>query len=84
MIIEKIRQTSRGQEKQDPNKFERDVIKTDIGELKITFIGHGTLMLECGGKAIHIDPRSELADYSRMPRADAIFRPSSIESLMAL
>jgi L-ascorbate metabolism protein UlaG (beta-lactamase superfamily) len=59
-------------EKQDPNKFERDVIKTDIGELKITFIGHGTLMLECGGKAIHIDPRSELADYSRMPRADAI------------
>jgi L-ascorbate metabolism protein UlaG (beta-lactamase superfamily) len=59
-------------EKQDSNKFERDVIKTDIGELKITFIGHASLILECGGKVIHIDPWTQQADYSKMPRADAI------------
>ena len=59
-------------EKADPNSFKWDVFKTDIGELKITFIGHGTLMLECGGKVIHIDPWTKLADYSKMPKADLI------------
>jgi L-ascorbate metabolism protein UlaG (beta-lactamase superfamily) len=59
-------------EKADPNSFKWDVFKTDAGELKITFIGHASLMLECGDKVIHIDPWTEQANYSKMPKADAI------------
>ena len=52
--------------------FEDDLIKTSGGELKITFIGHGTLMFRFGGKVIHIDPVSREADYSKMPKADLV------------
>ncbi|MHC4643012.1 MAG: MBL fold metallo-hydrolase [Planctomycetota bacterium] len=53
-------------------KFEEDVIKTDTGDLKITFIGHGTLKFVYRDKVIHIDPWSRLADYSRMSKANLI------------
>jgi len=49
-----------------------DVIKTSGGDLKITFIGHGTLMFDYNGKVIHVDPWSKLADYSKLPKADLI------------
>lgn len=52
--------------------FEKDIIKTNAGNLKITFIGHGTLMFSFGGKSIHIDPWTRLADYTKMPKADII------------
>jgi L-ascorbate metabolism protein UlaG (beta-lactamase superfamily) len=52
--------------------FETDTIKTSAGDLKITFIGHGTLMLSHAGKVIHVDPVSQLADYRRLPKADVI------------
>ncbi|NQT70940.1 MAG: MBL fold metallo-hydrolase, partial [Desulfobacteraceae bacterium] len=52
--------------------FETDSIATSAGDLTITFIGHGTLMFNFGGKVIHVDPWSELADYSQMPPADLI------------
>jgi L-ascorbate metabolism protein UlaG (beta-lactamase superfamily) len=52
--------------------FETDTIKTSAGDLKITFIGHGTLMFTFGGKVIHVDPWTNLADYSQMPKADII------------
>ncbi len=52
--------------------FETDVFQTDLGELVITFIGHGTLMMTCGGKVIHIDPWTPLADYTKLPKADLI------------
>jgi len=52
--------------------FETDVIKTSQGDLKITFIGHGTLMFDFGGKVIHVDPWGKLADYSKLPKADLI------------
>ncbi len=52
--------------------FETDSIATSAGDLKITFIGHGTLMFNFGGKVIHVDPWSKLADYSTMPQADLI------------
>jgi len=52
--------------------FERDTLPTTQGDLVITFIGHGTLMLEWGGKTIHIDPVGNLADYSLLPKADLI------------
>jgi len=54
------------------SKFEQDIIKTSDGDLKITFIGHGTLMLTFGGKTIHVDPVSREADYADMPKADII------------
>jgi L-ascorbate metabolism protein UlaG (beta-lactamase superfamily) len=52
--------------------FETDVVKTAKGDLEITFIGHGSLMFAFGGKIIHVDPFSRLADYSKLPRADMI------------
>jgi L-ascorbate metabolism protein UlaG (beta-lactamase superfamily) len=52
--------------------FEKDTIETGSGPLVITFIGHGTLMFEFGGKIIHVDPWSRLADYSKMPKADIV------------
>lgn len=52
--------------------FEQDIIQTSKGDLKMTFIGHGTLMFEFGGKIIHIDPVGRYADYSQMPKADLV------------
>ncbi|MHC5033926.1 MAG: MBL fold metallo-hydrolase [Planctomycetota bacterium] len=52
--------------------FEEDVIETSAGELKIAFVGHGTLMLEFGGKVIHVDPISRETDYTQMPMGDII------------
>ncbi len=52
--------------------FEKDVYKTTKGELAITFIGHGTLMMEFDGKVVHIDPVTRYADYTVMPKADLV------------
>jgi len=52
--------------------FETDTIKTSAGDLKITFIGHGTLMYTFQGKIIHVDPFGEMADYTKLPKADII------------
>ncbi len=53
-------------------KYKEDTFKTSSGELKITFMGHGTLMLTYAGKVIHIDPVSMYADYASLPKADII------------
>jgi len=52
--------------------FEKDTFTTEKGPLIITFIGHGTLMIEAGNQVIHIDPVSSAADYSLFPKADLI------------
>ena len=52
--------------------FETDVLETSQGPLKITFIGHGSLILTFDGKIIHVDPFSKLTDYSALPKADMI------------
>lgn len=52
--------------------FQSDTLKTSGGDLKMTFIGHGTLMFEFGGKVIHIDPASMAADFTTLPKADLI------------
>ena len=52
--------------------FETDTIKTSAGDLKITFLGHGSLYFTFGGKVIHVDPFSAVADYSTLPKADMI------------
>ena len=53
-------------------KFERDIVTTPAGNLEITFIGHGTLMFTFGGKVIHVDPWSNMADYTKLPKANII------------
>jgi L-ascorbate metabolism protein UlaG (beta-lactamase superfamily) len=54
------------------NKFQEDVFKTSGGDLRITFIGHGTLMLTYAGKVIDVDPVSMYANYTTLPKADLI------------
>lgn len=53
-------------------EFASDVFGTSRGDLKITFIGHGSLMFEFDGKVIHVDPYSKMGDYSQIPKADLI------------
>jgi len=52
--------------------FEKDTIETSAGVLEITFVGHGSLMMEWEGKTIHIDPFSKVAEYKKFPDADLI------------
>jgi L-ascorbate metabolism protein UlaG (beta-lactamase superfamily) len=53
-----------------PNR-QTDLVETSQGALKITPLFHGSVMLEFGGKIIHIDPWSQ-ADYAGVPQADMI------------
>jgi L-ascorbate metabolism protein UlaG (beta-lactamase superfamily) len=54
-------------------KLETDTVKTSAGDLKITFIGHGTLMFAFDKKVIHIDPvTTREVDYSKLPKADLV------------
>lgn len=52
--------------------FESDVIKGEKGDIKLTFIGHASLIIEHSGRVIHVDPWSKLADYSQLPKADLL------------
>ena len=52
--------------------FETDSIGTSAGDLRITFIGHASLMLEFDGKVIHVDPWGRMADYTALPKADLV------------
>jgi L-ascorbate metabolism protein UlaG (beta-lactamase superfamily) len=53
-------------------KLPEDVLKTSFGDLRITFIGHASLLFTFNGKEIYIDPWSSLTDYSLLPKADLI------------
>lgn len=53
--------------------YETDTFPTSAGDLKITFLGHGSLMLAFQGKVIHVDPFGRVADYAALPKADVIF-----------
>ncbi|MBN2241470.1 MAG: MBL fold metallo-hydrolase [Acidobacteria bacterium] len=54
-------------------EFPEDVIKTSGGDLKITCIGHASLMFAFAGKVIHIDPTTMVfPDYASLPKADLI------------
>lgn len=52
--------------------FETDTIPTSAGDVTITFIGHGSLMMEFKGKIIYVDPYSSVANYSQLPKADIV------------
>ncbi len=53
-------------------KFEDDVVKTSRGDLKITSIADYSLLFTFNGKVIYVDPVGRFADYSSLPKADAI------------
>ncbi len=53
-------------------RYETDVIPTGSGDLTITFLGHGSLLLSFDGMIIAIDPYSKVADYTTLPKADII------------
>jgi L-ascorbate metabolism protein UlaG (beta-lactamase superfamily) len=53
-------------------KSRDDLFPTSQGDLKIGFLGHGSLMMTWGGKVVHVDPVSAEADYSRLPKADLV------------
>jgi L-ascorbate metabolism protein UlaG (beta-lactamase superfamily) len=53
--------------------FDTDVIPTSDGDLEITFLGHGSLLIVFQGENYYIDPYSKVADYSKLPEADVIF-----------
>jgi L-ascorbate metabolism protein UlaG (beta-lactamase superfamily) len=53
--------------------FETDRLGTSEGDLEITFLGHGSLLLRSGGMNVYVDPFSRVADYSKLPKADVIF-----------
>ena len=56
-----------------PNRvFEEDIYPTGSGDLRITFIGHGSLKIEFNAKIIQIDPVARYADYSAECDADLI------------
>ena len=53
-------------------QFESDSFNTSRGVLRITFIGHGSVMFEFDGKIIYVDPYSKMADFTTLPKADLI------------
>ena len=54
------------------DQLQSDVLPTSAGDLKITFVGHGSLMFTFKGEVIHVDPYGKLADYTKLPKADLI------------
>ena len=48
-------------------------LETSAGRLRITAIGHGSLMFEFGDVLIHVDPYSRAGDYANLPKADQIW-----------
>jgi L-ascorbate metabolism protein UlaG (beta-lactamase superfamily) len=55
----------------DSSNQQVDVLQTRTGDLRIRPLYHGSVVLEFGGKVIHVDPWSQ-GDYSGVPRADLI------------
>jgi L-ascorbate metabolism protein UlaG (beta-lactamase superfamily) len=55
-----------------PSRHEKDVFATSKGDLEITCLGHGTLMMRFGDMTIHVDPYGDVADYASLAKADII------------
>ena len=70
--------------------FTSDVFKTAAGDLRITFIGHGSLQFQFNDLMIYVDPDGRLAEFARLPKAGLIlithqhgdhFDPVAIDAL---
>src|SRR6478672_399768 len=55
----------------DSSNRQADTVHTSAGDLRITPLYHGSVMLEFGGKVIHVDPWSK-GDFTGIPTADLI------------
>jgi len=55
----------------NPSNRQADVVRTSVGDVRLMPIFHGSVMLEFGGKIVHIDPWSQ-GDYAGLPPADLI------------
>jgi L-ascorbate metabolism protein UlaG (beta-lactamase superfamily) len=53
-------------------RIEEDVFPTPGGDLRISFVGHGSLFLTLGDKVVHVDPVGSEGDYASLPKADLI------------
>ncbi len=49
-----------------------NTFKTPLGDVEVTVIGHGSMLLKWNEKNIYVDPYSEVADYSIFPKADLV------------
>jgi len=52
--------------------FEKDRHSASGGNVEMTFLGHGSVMLEQAGKIVYVDPVSRYADFTQFPKADLI------------
>jgi L-ascorbate metabolism protein UlaG (beta-lactamase superfamily) len=54
------------------SQFETDLLPTSAGDLSITFLGHGSLLMGFKGMNIFVDPFGKVADYASLPKADLV------------
>ena len=54
-----------------PSNRVADLVQTSRGALRLMPLYHGSVMLEFGGKVIHVDPWSQ-GDYTGLPGADLV------------
>jgi L-ascorbate metabolism protein UlaG (beta-lactamase superfamily) len=52
--------------------FQTDDLSASGGNVRLTFLGHASLILTYGGKNIYVDPVSRYADFTQLPKADLI------------
>lgn len=52
--------------------LETDTLETSTGNLKITFLGHGSLLFSFDGKSVYVDPDTRLTDFNVLPKADVV------------
>ncbi len=55
-----------------PESFEKDIIKSDKGDIEITFLGHGSVMFSYKGNVVYVDPVSQYANFAKLPKAALI------------
>jgi L-ascorbate metabolism protein UlaG (beta-lactamase superfamily) len=53
-------------------QVETDTIETSSGPLQISFLGHASLLMSFNSKNIYVDPVADVADFSKLPKADII------------
>jgi hypothetical protein len=49
-----------------------DLVPTAAGDLRISFIGHGTLLFAWAGRVVHVDPWGRFADCAALPAGSGI------------
>ncbi len=49
-----------------------DKYVTPLGDVTLTLVGHGSVMVQWAGKTIQVDPYSQVADYANLPKADLL------------